>query len=108
MFIPDEEVEDAVTYLREGADAAAKARAQRLYLEKFSKSLCALIMKEHPDLGVTAQEREALADQRYLDHLEALQLAIFEDERHAFKLESAKATIGAWQTTSKVELAMKL
>ena len=108
MHIPDESIEAGLDYLRENADVAANARADRIYLEEYTKSLRALIMSEHPLLAVNAQEREALSDKRYLKHLEALREAVFHDERHKFRLRAVEARLSAWQTMNKVELAMKL
>ena len=108
MFISDDDIEAGLDYLRENADVAAKAKAERKYLESYSKSLLAIIMAEHSSMPVNAQEREAYKDQRYLTHLNGLKEAIFQDERHQFRLEAVKARLGAWQTMHKVELAMKL
>lgn len=108
MFISDEDIESGLDYLRDNADVAAKARATRLYLEGYSKSLLAILMAEHHNLAVNAQEREALKHPQYLKHLETLEVAIFEDERHRFRLKAVEAKITAWQTMNKVELAMKL
>ena len=108
MSISDEDIESGLDYLRENADVAATARAHRLYLEEYSRSLKAFIMQEHPNMPVSAQEREAYADPRYIKHLEGLKEAIYQDERHRWRLESVKARLSAWQTMNKVELAMKL
>ena len=97
-MIPEQDIEQACDFLRDNAEAAAKARAYRLYLEEFRKSLKAQIMKEHIKLPVSAQEREAYADPRYLKHLEALETAIHEDERLRFLRGAALAKVDCWRT----------
>src|SRR5215813_9365629 len=97
-MISDQDIEAAVDYLRDNADGAAHARANRIYMEEYRKTLKAMVMKEHLDKAVNAQEREAYADMRYLDHLEAMRTAIFEDEKHRFLLAAAQAKIEAWRT----------
>lgn len=105
-MISDQDAEAAVDYLRDTSDAAAHARADRLYMEEYRKSLKAELMKEHLDKAVNAQEREAYADARYLSHLEAMRTAIFNDEKHRFLLEAAKAKIEAWRTLQASARAM--
>jgi hypothetical protein len=100
-MISDEEIEKAVDYLRDNAGKAAMARAERLYLEEFAKSLKAILMKEFTgETSVAAQEREALASLKYLQHLEAVREAVEIDEKHRFLRAAAEAKINAWQTFS--------
>ena len=79
-LIPDADVEAAFDWLHNNADACAEARAHRMYLEEYRKSFKARIMKEHLDKTVSAQEREAYASPRYVEHLEGLKVAVFNDE----------------------------
>ncbi len=107
-MITEEEVEKALDYLRDGALKAAKARAERIYAEEFTRVVKAQIMGEHNSLAVNAQERYAYADPRYIHHLEALKQAVFEDEKHRFLLAAADAKIQAWRTQQATERAMQL
>jgi len=107
-MINEQDVEKAVDYLRESSNESAMATANRKYLDEFRKSLKSLIMKDHLDKPVTAQEREAYSDDRYLKHLEALRDAIHQDERHKFKRQAAEAKIMAWQTQSANMRATKI
>ena len=97
-MIRDEEIDRALAYLRDTAEDAAKARAARLYLDDYSRVLKATIMSEHLAEPVNAQERYAYADTRYKNHLAALQVAIFEDEKFRFLRDAAGAKIEAWRT----------
>jgi len=99
-MITENEVEKALEWLRDHAEEAAEERAERLHMEEYRKSLKALIMREHLDKAVNAQEREAYADARYIEHLEAMKTAIFEDEKGRFLREAASDKISAWQTFS--------
>jgi len=99
-MISDNEVQESVDWLQDNAVQSAKRVAERKYLEEYRKSLKALLMKEHLDKPVSVQEREAYADQRYLMHLKALQVAIFKDEEMKFLRSSKEAKINAWQTQS--------
>ena len=107
-MISDEDVEKAIDYLRDNADNAAKARAERIYMEEFRKSLKALIMKDHIDATVSAQEREAYADPRYQTHLEALRQAVYRDEKARFMRIAAEAKIEAWRTSSANQSAISI
>ena len=53
-------MQKAVDWLRDNAEACAKARATRIYLEEYRKSIKALLMSKYQDLSVSAQEREGL------------------------------------------------
>tara|TARA_R100000329_G_scaffold150964_1_gene145328 strand:- start:41 stop:361 length:321 start_codon:yes stop_codon:yes gene_type:complete len=97
-MITDDEIEKAVDWLKENAKSSANSRATRIYLEEYRKSLKALIMREYLNLPVSAQEREAYADARYIKHLNALKIAVEEDEKNKFLRASADAKIEAWRT----------
>ena len=107
-MITDEDIEKAIDYLRDNAIQAAQSRANRIYMEEFRKSLKALIMSEHKDLPVSAQEREAYCDQRYLKHLEAMKTAIAHDEQNRFMRVAAEAKIEAWRSFSANHRAVKI
>lgn len=97
-MISDESMEKALDYLRDTAESAAQARANRLYLDDYSRVIKATIMGEHLAEPVNAQERYALADLRYRNHLEALKVAIYEDEKARFLREAAAVKISVWQS----------
>jgi hypothetical protein len=107
-FISETEVDKALDYLRDNADAAAKARAERIYVEEYRKTVKAQIMKEHDTLPFAGQEREAYADGRYVQHLEAIREAVHADEKHRFLLGAAQAKIEAWRSQCANERAAKV
>ena len=97
-MISDSDIEKAIDWLRDTAESCAKRRAERLYLEDFTRSLKAEIMSQHLAEPLGAQERYAYSDIRYRNHLEALKLAIYEDEKGRFLRDAAAAKIEAWRT----------
>lgn len=107
-MITDDDIEKAIDYLRDNAVQAAQSRANRIYMEEFRKSLKALIMSEHKDLPVGAQEREAYADPRYHKHLEAMKISIAQDEQNRFMRVAAEAKIEAWRSFSANHRAVKI
>ena len=106
MPITDDEIDRALDYLRDNAEKAALARANRIYLEEYRKSKKAMLMKEAKVEAISAQERDAYAHPEYLEFLEGLRTAVFEDEKHRFLLQAASAKIDAWRTEQSTQRAM--
>ena len=97
-MISETEIDRALTFLRDSSTEAAQARANRLHLDDYSRVLKAQIMAEHLAEPISAQERYAYGDIRYRNHLEALKIAIFEDEKHRYLREAANAKIEVWRS----------
>lgn len=97
-MVTDDSLEKALDYLRNTSDTTAQCRANRLYLEDYSRVLKATIMAEHLAEPVNAQERYAYSDLRYRNHLEGLKQAIFEDEKARFLREAAAVKIEVWRS----------
>ena len=100
-MISQKDIEKALDFLRDSAEAAAVNRSNRVYMEEFRKSLKAQLMSDNIDMAVNAQEREAYKNVEYITHLEAMKEAIYEDEKLRFLIEAAKIKISAWQTMEK-------
>lgn len=107
-FITEDDVEQALDFLTNSARGAAEARATRQYLEDYTRVIKAQLMMEHSKEALGAQEREAYADERYTKHLEAVRVAVAEDERRRFMREAMAARIEAWRTQCSNERAHKL
>ena len=99
-MIEDSDIEKAVDYLRDTALKAAKARAERAYLEEFRKVLKSQVMREHINESLGAQEALAYSDKRYIAHLDCIRTAIEADEHLRFLRIAAEAKLAAWQTMS--------
>lgn len=97
-MISDDDIERAVDYMRDNAIKAAKAKAERIYMEEYRHVVKSQIMRENDDKSLGAQEAVAYADPRYREHLKALHAAVESDEYHRWMLKAAEAKIEAWRT----------
>lgn len=91
----------ALDFIRDNAPAYAQAKARRVYLENFRKSKKALLMRAAEIRGhktAAIQEREAYADDGYVEILAALQAATEEEERLRWMIVAAEAKIECWRT----------
>ncbi|WP_447361581.1 hypothetical protein ACSC95_06080 [Burkholderia vietnamiensis] len=98
----------ALDFIRENARPFAKAKAERVYLENFRKSKKALLMRDAELRGhktAAMQEREAYADEGYIEVLEALRIATEEEERLRWMIVAAEAKIEAWRTLEATKRA---
>lgn len=98
MIISDEQVQAAFDFLNTKAEDAAKARAMRIYMEEFRKTVKSNCMKKHEGKPIAAQERDAYSDLEYQAHLRTMREAIATDEWHRWMQASSVATIEAWRT----------
>jgi hypothetical protein len=99
-LIPDSAVDEAFHWLMSNYDKCAEARAHRLYLEEYRKTIKARLMQEHKHESGIVQEREAYASAGYEEFLEGLRQAVFNDEKLRFMREAKLALIEAWRTAS--------
>jgi hypothetical protein len=97
-MITEQEVEHALDFLRDNARTAAKARATRIYMEEYRKTVKAQQMAAKGSLALGAQEREAYISAPYIEHLMAMREAVEEDERQRWMMIGAQAKIEAWRT----------
>lgn len=90
----------AIEYLFKHGKRYAKAKAERIYLDEYRKSLKAILMKRSYEQTVNAQEREAYSDQEYIDLLKGLKEAVEREEEIRWGLVAAQARIEVWRTQS--------
>lgn len=88
----------AIEQLWKLSPAYAQARADRVYMEEFRKTLKAQLMKESGESAIGAQEREAYAHASYAEHLNALREAVQIEEEARWKLVAAQAAIEVWRS----------
>ena len=103
--LEDIDIFKTLEYIKNTAPKYAKAKADRIFLEEFRKSLKASLMATQLGEAVNAQERYAYAHHEYTRHLEAMQTAIQQEEEYRWKLVSAQAMVQCWQTLSANERA---
>lgn len=104
-MITEGQIEKALDWLRDNAEPAAQARAERVYMEAWVKTVLAQCQKKHADLAVNAQEREARIDPEYIKSLDALREAVANDERFRFLVSTAHAKIEAWRSMESTRRA---
>jgi hypothetical protein len=80
------------------APAYAKAKADRIYVEEYRKTVKAQLMKGCGLEAIGAQEREAYADERYTAHLDAIREAVQVEEELRWKLVAAQSAIEIWRS----------
>lgn len=97
-MISDEQAEKALDFLRVNANKAAKARAERAYIEAYLKTIKSLQMQQHEGKAIGIQERNAYASTEYQQHLQALKEAVQMDEACRWGMVAAQATLDAWRT----------
>lgn len=111
-IVTDEDVEKALDFMRHHAIKAAKAKAERVYLEEGRKAEKARLMKQveaeaNKPMSIAQQERDAYAHPEYQKVLEGLRAAVEEDERCRFSILAAQALLDAWRTQQANQRAME-
>jgi 23S rRNA maturation mini-RNase III len=99
-MITDAQVEDALTYLRDSAKAAAVARSQAKTLEKYLGVVEAQQKSHGKGLSNAAAQDQARASPEYKQAIEAWQEAVRRDCEFTMLREAAAARIEAWRTQS--------
>lgn len=88
----------AVDYIIANAQKFAKAKAERVYLEEYRKSLKSILMKRSLEESIGAQEREAYAHEEYRQLLQGLKSAVEIEEKLRWDLIAAQARVEIWRT----------
>ena len=89
---------EAIDYILKNASKFAKAKAQRIYLEEYRKSLKAILMKRSMQETIGAQEREAYLHEEYVQLLEGLREAVAVEEKLRWDLIAAQARVEVWRS----------
>ena len=89
---------DAVDFIFKTAPEYAKAKAERIQLQEFRKSLKSLMMAKHLEKPLGAQEREAYAAEEYQQLLKGLAAAVEQEALLEWQLEAANLRIDVWKT----------
>lgn len=97
-------------FIRDAAPKYAKAKSERVYLEEFRKTKKSMCMQEAEINGhksAATQEREAYVHPEYIELLNALKIAIEEEERLRWQIVAANAKIEVWRSISANERSEK-
>ena len=89
---------EAIDYIIRNAPKFAKAKAERIYIEEYRKSLKAILMKRSMESAIGAQEREAYAHEEYIQLLEGLKEAVETEERLRWDMVAAQARVEVWRS----------
>ena len=90
----------------ETAPKLAQAKANRVYMEEFRKTLKAQLMKADPSLPLAAQERDAYAAEAYKAHIEALREAVRVEEELRWRMVTDQASVEVWRSQEASARAM--
>ena len=97
-MITDDEVEKAISWLRDNAKKAGVVAAQREHCDEWLKVEKARLMGLFVGLSNAAAEAEALRHPAYMDALSAKKAAVEADVEMRWLKSAAEAKISAWQT----------
>lgn len=89
---------EAIDYILRHAKKFAHAKAERIYLEEYRKSLKAILMKRSMESAIGAQEREAYAHEEYVELLSGLKQAVEIEEKLRWDLIAAQARVEVWRS----------
>ena len=99
----------AIKYIQDNAQAYADAKAARIYIEQFLKTVKAQLMSESGEKTLGAQETYAYAHGKYMDQLMGLKAAVAQEEHLRFMLRAAELRVEVWKTdqyTMRAEMRM--
>ena len=98
--LEDIDIFHTLEYIKNTAQKYAKAKAERMYVEEYRKTLKAKIMSEDKSQPVNAQERNAYSHPSYEQHLLAIKEAVEIEEELRWKLIAAQAMVEVWRSLS--------
>jgi hypothetical protein len=99
-LVSDADVGKALDYLRDSAVELGKATERASFTSSYTKHVKALEMKRF-DGSAAAQEREAVAGDRYLEAINEEAVAAGEVAKARAYREAAMAKIDVWRTQSR-------
>lgn len=105
-MISEESIDRVLEYLRDNATADAQARAERLYMEHWIKTVLAQEQAKSSAGSVAAAEIQARVSEPYTKALEAYKQAVFEDERRRFLRSAAETKAEVWRSQEASNRAM--
>jgi hypothetical protein len=101
---------EAIDYMIANSKKYAQAKANRIYVEEYRKTMKAELCKQALASGieaVNAQEREAYSAPAYKSHLEAIRQAVEEEERLRWMMVAAQARIDVWRSMEASNRALE-
>lgn len=108
MIVSDADVERALDWLRDNAEAIGAAKERAVKCDHMVKHAKGLAMSLHKDLPISAQEREAYASEEYKLALEDAAASAGAYEMMKALREAAALKIEVWRSASANYRAMKI
>jgi hypothetical protein len=97
-MIEQKQVEAALEYMRKHARDLASAKANRIYITHYLKTCFANLYQECEEKTVEGKKNWAYSQPDYHKQLQALQIAVQEEETHKWKMAAAEALVEVWRT----------
>ena len=97
-MIDQKQVEKALEYMRANALNLASSKANRIYITHYLKTCFANLYQLAEGKTVEDKKNWAYAHPEYVSQLNALQIAVQDEEKHRWKMEAAKALVEVWRT----------
>lgn len=107
-MISEKMVEKALETMRTKAGELAKAKAERIHCEQFRKSKKALLFNSAPSTCTTIADKEnyAYSHPEYIELLDALKIAVEQEEELKWKMAAAEAYVEVWRTQEATNRAI--
>lgn len=93
-----EQIERPINWIRDKAKDYAKAKATRVYLEQFRKSKKAILIQQAPNGTAQSKESYAYAHADYIALLDALRVAVEQEEELRYMIKAAELKFEQWRT----------
>lgn len=90
----------------ENAPKLAKAKAKRVYMEEYRKTLKSLLMKSSGAKSAAEQERDAYSHDDYVKHLDGLKAAVEAEELLKWRMVTDSASVEVWRSMEASNRAM--
>jgi hypothetical protein len=100
----------AIEYIQRNAGTYAQAKANRIYIENYLKTVKARLMGNSDEKAIGAKEMDAYASSIYVEQLDGLKAAIEIEETLRYMLEAAKMKVEIWKVheyTKRTEMKMQ-
>jgi len=100
----------AIEYIQRNAATYAQAKANRIYIENYLKTVKARLMGDSDEKAIGAKEMDAYANPIYVEQLDGLKAAIEVEETLRYMLEAAKLKVEIWKVqeyTKRTEMKMQ-
>lgn len=90
----------------QSAPKLAKAKAERVYLEEYRKTLKATLMAKSGARTAAEREQDAYSDPAYVAHLEGLRAAVEAEELLKWHMVTDQAAVEVWRSEEASNRAM--